>query len=339
LTVAALLVLALAAPAAALGQTAPRPPSQPATGPGGAETVFERVEARRVGSPPTGAWLFVPEGKRPSRSGDGPRVLPVVLFLHGFTALDPGRYRSWIDHIARRGAVVVYPDYQATNPFGEDWRSYLPNTLDGVRAALAVLASDPERQVDAGRVAVVGHSLGGVLAAGYTAAAAAAGLPEAVALMVAMPGGCRGCEPLLGDRGAPLPDLSRVSAEIRVLVVEADDDEVVAETAARQIWTGLSGVPLDRRDHVTLLSDSHGEPALRADHLLPQTAGRGGTLDALDWYGVWKLFDLLADCALFAQGCGQAQGGTAEQRFMGLWSDGVPLREAVVTDAPSWEVD
>ncbi|MDP9363038.1 MAG: hypothetical protein M3Q10_02190, partial [Chloroflexota bacterium] len=142
--------------------------------------------------------------------------------------------------------------------------------------------------------------------------------------------------PLLGDGGAPLPDLARVPAATRVLVVEAEEDEVVTETGARLIWSGLSHVPLDRRDHVTLLSDAHGMPALRADHLLPQSAGRGGVLDALDWYGVWKLFDLLADCALLGEGCERALGGTPEQRFMGIWSDGVPVREAVVTDAPVW---
>ena len=107
-------------------------------------------------------------------------------------------------------------------------------------------------------------------------------------------------------------------------------------TAARRIWEGTSAVPLDRKDHVTLRSDGHGSPALRATHLVAQTAGGGGTLDALDWYGLWKLTDLLLTCAFDGVDCDRASNGSPEQRFMGRWSDGVPVREAVVTDWPIW---
>ena len=59
------------------------------------------------------------------------------------------------------------------------------------------------------------------------------------------------------------------------------------------------------------------------------------TLDAFDWYGTWKWLDALMSCAFDGEWCEVALGNTPEQRFMGEWSDGVPVTEASVTDDPA----
>jgi hypothetical protein len=51
-------------------------------------------------------------------------------------------------------------------------------------------------------------------------------------------------------------------------------------------------------------------------------------------YGLWKLFDGLSDAAFFGKNREYALGNTPQQRFMGKWSDGVPVKELVVTDKP-----
>jgi hypothetical protein len=58
-------------------------------------------------------------------------------------------------------------------------------------------------------------------------------------------------------------------------------------------------------------------------------------LDALDWYGTWKLTDALMACAFAGDWCDYALGDTPEQRFMGAWSDGVPVQELAATDPAS----
>ncbi len=312
----------------------PRPPRQPASGPGGADLLFDGVDVVRAGRPPDGYWLFAPKLLEMDSSPPTSASLPVVIFLHGFTALDPTAYRAWIDHIVRRGALVVYPDYQRANPFGDDWRTFLPNTFAAVRAAVTGLEEGDGPRPDLTRGAVVGHSLGGVLAAGYAASAEPEGLPIPTVLMPVAPGGCAGCGGLLDDTGVALPDLTRIRATTVAAVVVGDDDATVGESGAKRIWADLTSIPLNQRDYVTLRSDPHGVPPLRADHLLAQTARFGGSVDPLDWYGTWKLFDLLADCAFRWVGCDRALGNSEAQRYMGTWSDGVPVREAHVTDQP-----
>ncbi len=56
------------------------------------------------------------------------------------------------------------------------------------------------------------------------------------------------------------------------------------------------------------------------------------SVDALDYYGLWKLFDGLTDAAFFGRNREYALGNTPRQRFMGLWSDGMPVKELIVTD-------
>lgn len=92
-------------------------------------------------------------------------------------------------------------------------------------------------------------------------------------------------------------------------------------------------VPLDRRDYVIIQSDGHGAPPLAADHLFTQGVVGGGDVDALDWFGSWKLFDALTGCAFAKVGC-DALNGSGAETFMGKWSDGVPVKPAIVTDDP-----
>jgi hypothetical protein len=54
-------------------------------------------------------------------------------------------------------------------------------------------------------------------------------------------------------------------------------------------------------------------------------------IDALDYYGLWKLFDGLTDAAYYNRNRDYALGNTPQQRYMGKWSDGMPVKEMIVT--------
>ena len=66
----------------------------------------------------------------------------------------------------------------------------------------------------------------------------------------------------------------------------------------------------------------------------PKVEGAAGSVNALDWYGFWKLGDALCDAAFDGKNREYALGDTPEQRFMGAWSDGTPAKELVVTKEP-----
>jgi acetyl esterase/lipase len=308
----------------------PQAPTQPTTGPGSSEARFGGVTAIKQAPPDAffaDSWLFVPTDPLAGTTRAGEPV-PLVIFVPGSGAISPDPYLAWIEHLVQRGAVVLYPVYQNTGSRETEYRQALQ---DDVRRALETLegAGVP---VDLTRVAVVGHSLGGPLAVDYAASAAAAGLPIPTAVMSVVPG-CFSAEvACLGS------DLGAIAPTTRILLVtEGDDPDPVGALMVEHIWAGLEGVPLDNRDVVQLVTDGHAQPALAASHT--QALAEHGSLsyppNAYDWYGTWKWLDALMGCAFDGEWCEVALGNTPEQRFMGTWSDGVPVTEPLVTDDPT----
>jgi dienelactone hydrolase len=315
-----------ATPATPLATT-PQPPLQPTTGPGSSEAFFRGVTAIKQAPPGrflADYWLFVPADPRPGTTLAG-EPFPLVIFIPGSGAVDADLYLAWVEHLVRRGAVVLYPLYQVAIPGGETGDRQ--NVLDDVRAGLETL----EREgiaVDVSGVAVVGHSLGAEQAVIYTASAAGAGLPVVTAVMSIAPE-CQSAE------GACLGmDLGAVPADARVLLVTEAEDPL-ATSAVKRIWAELEAVPWANREVVTLPSDAHGRPVLAATHTQALASDGSYPPDVLDWYGTWKWLDALMGCAFEGKWCEYALGDTPEQRFMGVWSDGVPVAGAIITDDPT----
>lgn len=241
-----LIVLGVLVSALTGGENAPAPAGSPQTHATAARgrTLVPGAERIDVGSGPRGAAIFRPRG---AVAGG-----PVVVFLHGWLAVDPASYEPWIAHLVRRGATVIYPAYQEP-PF-LDTVSPLPNALAALRLAFERVPVAP------GRLVVAGHSAGGALAADYAASARAAGLPQPAAVFSAYPG--------RSLRGIPLriPTVSarNIPAGTRVVVLAGAEDRVVGTDTARTIARTAT------RARVTLrIVRSPGA----ADHGAPRRAG------------------------------------------------------------------
>ncbi|HEU4663873.1 MAG TPA: alpha/beta hydrolase fold domain-containing protein [Dokdonella sp.] len=326
---------ALAAWMAAAGAQAapPTAPAQPLQGPGSALAVHAEVRVREGGRGERGWTAFTPAAPVPTQA-------PVIVFLHGWGALEPVHYRAWIDHLVQRGNIVIWPRYQDGLLTPGD--RFLPNAVAGVRAALAALDRDGRVRPDPGRVAVVGHSAGGVLAAQLAAVAARERLPRLRAVMSVEPGdGSRE-----GRHRASIPpvDLAAMPPSTLFLVVVGADDHWAGEQVGLGLYDGATGVPRANKNVLELQSDAHGAPDLIANHAAAGAApadgaphlrnlrfGRradfrhAGDVDALDGFGLWKPLDALVDAAFEQRNREVALGGGPAQLWMGRWSDGVPV--------------
>lgn len=340
-----------------LVQAAPTPPIQPTSGPGGSDYAYARVAQHSTGEGADDATLFWPEQPAPT----GP--LPLVVFTHGWGAIKPEHYEAWINHLVRRGAIVVYPRYQESLRTKSD--TFTQHAMAGVRRAVDWLAGQKGLpQPDQKRWATVGHSAGGVLAANLSVELPKAGLPAPKAVMSVEPGITRGPEgPLL-----PLSDLSQTASTTLLLAITGEEDELVGDRDARRIYEETTAVPAAQKDLLQLRSDDHGSPSLEATHRAPaaplpgyqppqrkepkgflkkriakkakeRLAERGLDLDAsskepavtdaLDYYGTWKLFDALCAAAFTGKNRDVALGGGPAQLDMDRWSDGTPVKPMV----------
>ena len=278
------------------------PPKQPANGPGGSQYAHRSVRQTEHGEGGMQYWIIEP-------AQPAPKTAPLVIFLHGWTAVTPDTYRGWVNHLAKRGNIVVYPRYQSglLTPAME----FFPNSIASIRAALEVLAQPGHVRPDLERIAVVGHSAGGVQTANYLIAAASEKLPAAKAAMIVEPGqGKDG-----GFKILALEDCKKIPADVKLIVMVGDADGLVGTGSARAIWRDTKQVR--DRAFVTMCSDAHGMPALKADHLFPISWSRVAT-DALDWLGLWKTFDALMDSAFSGKPL------TVDEN-LGVWSDGTAV--------------
>ena len=327
----------------------PSPPLQPETGPGGKQYLHAAVTKNRYGKGGTEYWIFEPDSPKP-------RTAPVIVFLHGWGGMNPLYYGAWVDHLVKRGNIVIYPRYQATLLTGIT--EFTPNTLEAVKDAVHRLkTAQGHVAADFSKFATVGHSLGGVLAANVAALASESGLPRVSAVMAVEPGITE------APINVPLADLKKLPPETLLLAVAGDQDTLVRDYDAKRIYYESTRVSANNKDFIMLVSDSHGRPALQASHRAPTAhdksydngEGVGGgpavavgdapqtsrrarldsmMVNAMDFYGTWKLFDALTDAAFYNKNREYALGNTPQQRFMGRWSDGVPVKELKVTDKP-----
>lgn len=320
------LLSACAATGAADAPTAPLPPGPPSKGPGALIQRNAGIVKNRYGMFGRTYWLFEP-------SDPAPASAPVIIFMHGFGGNWPGPYSGWIDHLVRRGNIVIYPAYQATTLTLT--ALYMRNTIDAIDDALSRLQSGGHVKPDLTRIAVVGHSMGGSIAANLAARSAdpSSGVPHLCAMMNVAPQNGT-------DLIFPIEDLSTIPSDMLIVEVVGDQDEIAGTRIAKQIFYGATRVPLADKLFVTLHSDDHGRPPLIANHFAPlsQDAEHGETIkyatDALDWYGYWKLFDALTDTAFYGRDRSFLFGDSAQETNMGRWSDGRAVVPMTITDHP-----
>jgi hypothetical protein len=255
-------------------------------------------------------------------------------------------YGAWIEHLVRKGNIVIWPRYQTR--IIESFNNSADYAIDAVKKAILRLQNGGHVTPQLDKFALVGHSLGGAMSANIAALSESVGLPQPKALMPIMPGVAARHQPDPANQ-LPLEDFSKIPSTVLMLVVVGADDADMAEAikeagddAVFKIFNDTTQIPLTNKNFITLVSDHHCEPPLIADHFSPlapnpdydngMPKGKEGEVDALDYYGFWKLFDALIDAAFYGKYREYALGNTPKQQFMGVCADGTPVNKLVVTE-------
>ena len=293
----------------------PTQPDQPISGPGGSEYSHDTVRKTRYKWGVRQYWIFEPDDPQPESA-------PLIIFNHGGGAIHPIVYQEWIYHIVKKGNILVYPRYQ--RGLVGRFHSFSENAVQAVKNAIVELQSGGHVLPLLDKFAIVGHSIGGGITAYMAAVSKDVGLPVPKVIM--------SVQPSLPFSKAV--DLSMISNETLMLVVVGENDTIVGNASGKIIFDNTIQIPLSNKDFVIQVTDTYGEPDIVANHLAPACLPFFSTVDAMDYYSTWKLFDALTDYAFYGINREYCLGNTPEQRFMGLWSDGTPVNELIVTDSP-----
>jgi uncharacterized protein (TIGR03437 family) len=263
--------------------------------------------------------LFPSENVHVFRPAERSSVAPVIFFAPGFGATDPANYRPLIQHIVSRGYAVVFSPFQVVAGDGSVYERRYDTIFAGFEEAVKRYGNF----FDLTRAGFIGHSFGG-------------GASFAMLQRGAVGKGW-------GNRGLFLFSLApwyvyeittkqllNFPAHAKLLVQVYDADTVNDHRIAKEVFE-RTGLPASEKDFVLLRSDQQQGIELEASHGTPS----GQTPNALDYYGIWRLFDALADYAFNGAMAGKelALGnGSPSQRFMGTWPNGQPVKESLAGD-------
>jgi pimeloyl-ACP methyl ester carboxylesterase len=309
-----------------------------------------------------GSCIEVYRPATPFTDGDGRQK--AVIFLHGFALGASQIYRAHLEHLAKQGFWVFYPNYQTGfcsfpdngfRTFGElldevigegvvnSQEKWLRNALASVSAAYERAGFDAGAALD---TYVYGHSLGGLFALSWPWYVQQDGLPA-----VLLPRQVLTADPIpttasgmpsgkLGKALARLePDIDvRISAAaltMPVAILHGDSDWVVPKTQW-DVYFPCIATPHKRM--FLSFTDQHGCPGHYANHeqatddtsffppWLALLALDGvGAVDTLDWRYVWSALDQIIRDGVRAD---------ALTFDLGSWSDGRAVK-AIMTYLPS----
>ena len=258
--------------------------------------------------------IYRPEG------ASGP--VPTVFFSHGFQGTEPLFYSGLLEHIASRGYAAVFSPYKTVDVSNEF--RYL-TLAAGFKAAVDAFP----QYLDTTRVGFMGHSFG----AGANPSMAYRGIVDEGwgangAFMYSM-------APWY-SYDISQSQLENFPSDVKMLMQIFDDDRVNDHRMAIDIFENIS-IDKSEKDFVTVYTDDHPMGPLNADHFVPLGAAGSQLVDSLDYYGIFRLVDALADYTFTGNldGKNVALGdGSPEQIDMGIWPDQVPAEPLTSDDSP-----
>lgn len=302
-------------------------PGQPHAGPGGADYSHESVAFFDAAANAEGYWLFEPADPMPDSA-------EVVVFLHGYGAYNPMAYGKWIKHLVAKGNIVIYPRYQKNLVWPRP-DAFPENAAKGIREALEVLKTEGHVRPKLDKVAYVAHSYGGVIASNLATHWKKLEVPKPAAMLLAEPGS----GPF---KGARLERYADLPSDLHLLIVVGEDDYVVGEEFGRLVFETAVNTPMrnlivQRRDTTNQrrwILATHSEPYgydldfdIGVRNYTAKRVLMTSRLNEVDFFCYWKLADALMAYTRHGTLGEVAFGDTPEQRFMGRWPDGRPLRE------------
>lgn len=243
---------------------------------------------------------------------------PVIFFAPGFANNDPVEYKPLINHIVSRGYALIYAPFQIVSGDITLHKKRYDTIFAGFEEAVKRYGAS----FDLTRVGYAGHSYGGSALLNMTFRGLERGWgKDGLFLFVMAP---------WYYNEISLAQFVNFPQRAKVIVQVYEQDGVCDHRIAKEIFDRIN-LPASEKDFVMLMREERLGYRLEADHGTPS----GGGQDAHDFYGVYRLLDALADYAF--TGKQEAKrialgGGSAEQRFMGLWPDGKPVRELFAGD-------
>lgn len=257
-------------------------------------------------------------------------TLNLVVFVHGFGALNPMVYGGWIEHLVTQGNAVLFPRYQMSI-FSTSTDDFVPNTVAAIRTAYGLVAQYGY-QLNDEYIDLIGHSYGGVIIGNIAATCDDHNIPAPRLALL--------CEPGAGPfSGAVLDSYDGIDNDILLAIIVGDEDHTVGQKLGLIVYE--TAVNAENRILFWQYADENKEESIGASHYEPYSydkrfdvgienftisrAEKVSSLDQVDHHGYWQIFDSLQGQVNFGKVAIDTQL-IEKLSDMGEWSDGTHVR-------------
>lgn len=266
-----------------------------------------RIEA--LGNGPDRSYIFTPTDE--SATG-----LPLVIFLHGWQGTNPKNFGALIDHLVRRGSVVIYPVYQrGANDAPQKITAIAKRSIE---QTIEWLGQRHPGRVITDRALYFGFSMGATMAINLAARAPKNGMPSASMLLLSAPGDAHHVHRGPLGRSILVTSLDRLPASVPVVIMSGSEDSTIGVPTAIAYWNQICSQPRPK-NLILWPPASHGKQNLRSTHGMPGApdlrydiedidapfmpitlAGQAEfsespSLNILDFHGQWKVVTAALD--------------------------------------------
>ncbi|MGA0605249.1 hypothetical protein ACO2Q0_04535 [Phenylobacterium sp. VNQ135] len=275
-------------------------------------------------------WVHVPVGTGTPRTGgtcnDSNR--PVIFIAPGNLLVNslPSLYGNLIENMVSNGYIVVYSNYAGKSP-----DPAYNKIFTGFQYAASTLNANSGYRMDLSNIGVWGHSFG-------------AGAIPWLAQQVATTGwgsnsmwfALNATSYVYLNGSLPQTGTITMPSNAHVQIVAYNDDSVVDQGWAFDVFNSIS-TPASQKHIIQIEPDG----TYKAEHTLP--SGNNSNINYMTYYGVYKNYQAVADCARFGTNCatsvlkdmGQFSGRPAPLAATPALVDELPLQEIYHSGGPT----
>lgn len=267
------------------------------------QEIFENIRIISQGDGADRSYAFFPIDQSPQK-------LPLVIFLHGWMGTNPKNFGALIDHLVRRGSVVIYPVYQTD---GNTAPQLITDTAaKSIRLILKHLEKENPNLIDIEKTMYYGFSMGASMSINYATNPEKFGLPAPKGLVLAAPGDAKHVahkELAVSIVNTPI---NRVPLNVPIALLTGQEDKTIGVPTALTYWNEICAQkrqktlitwPPGKSDEESIGS-GHGAPGAPDDRydfpnihepMLPLTLAKrenfpeSKSMNNLDFYGQWKV--------------------------------------------------
>jgi hypothetical protein len=267
------------------------------------QEIYTKVHIHAVGDGVDRSYVIYPEQT-------DVKALPLVIFMHGWLGTNPKNFGVIIDHLARRGGVVIYPVYQRNEKDAPQKIKAIAQ--NSIQAALTWINQNHPGMVRKDQALYYGFSIGATTAINLVAQVKENALPPAFALLLTSPGDAKHVHRGELSRSILEQGLNTLPVSIPIILMSGSEDIQIGVPTAYAYWNqmcdqkrlknlilyppgksahqdirsghGMPGAPDPRYDFPDI--DAKFAPVvLEAQKKFPESA----SLNNLDYYGTWKV--------------------------------------------------